>query len=330
MPVVESTLMLSYLYAWLIHAMEWTEAHAASVQALSAVAVAILTYFLVRFTRSYVGKTEEALKISSLQLQVMREQVDDQKRAFQLSKEQHDRDILENHREDLNTRVLEPLLHALEGYSEPEFRTNFSTQQYRANVSADENPVVTGPILSMSEPGANEQNSLDSALFEDARQHHHRILLAGLEHFNESWYLHRENRRKWIREMADRILDASALPAHGSTGRNEYVMNLSLAMFVYDRLVRKGAIVLKIGESNFSDLPVLTDGTTQYALGPGVQIITTLATIDELLKSERQRAKELQKEWSNLDSQRTKLFQELSLAIATKTLPVKCPLVSLH
>ena len=65
---------------------------AAAIQAVSALAVAVLTYFLVSFTRRYVKRTEEALRLSADQLQLAREQLEEQRRFLQLSREQYERE----------------------------------------------------------------------------------------------------------------------------------------------------------------------------------------------------------------------------------------------
>jgi hypothetical protein len=300
--------MLAQIPPWTTHAISWTQDYAAAVQALSAVVVAILTVFLVISTRRYVKGTEKALTISSDQLQLLCEQVEDQKQALQLSREQHERDALENHREHLNTKVLEPLQHTLQSYKEPTFATNWSTQQYRVNVLAEENPVVAGPILVISDLDISEQDPPDTALLEDMKQHH-RILMSDWENFRKSWYDHRAERRKWIEEMAQCILSESGLLSHGSKFRDQYVMDLRLAIFVYERLMRRGSSSLKIDETAYK-FPVLSDGGTSYATGLSEQIKKLLDT--------------------KLEDGRKALSRRFSFAIATKTLPEKCPLVSLH
>lgn len=70
----------------------WIDSHAAAIQAVSALAVAVLTYFLVTITRRYVRQTEEALKLSANQLQLAHEQLEQQKYFLQLSKEQYERE----------------------------------------------------------------------------------------------------------------------------------------------------------------------------------------------------------------------------------------------
>lgn len=314
---------------WITQAISWTEDHAAAVQALSAVVVAILTVFLVAFTRRYVKGTEEALTISRDQLQLLREQVNDQKRALQLSKEQREHDALENHREVLNTKVLEPLQHKLQCFLEPTFGIKFSMQRYRPNLSAGESPAVAGPILVMLEPELGEQDSLDTALVEDIKLHHHRLLMSEWEHFEQSWLAHRNKHRKWIEEMAAYILNESGLPPHPSKDGKHYVMDLGLSLFVYERVMLRGILSLKIDETAYS-FPVLSDGGTSYAAGPIEQVRKVFGAVEALLKSQMQKASELREEWSKLEVQRRALSGSFSLAIATKTLPEKCPLVSLR
>jgi hypothetical protein len=321
------------MLTWLMCALNWTQDHAGAVQALSAVVVAILTGFLVWFTRRYVQKTEQALEVSRNQLQVLREQVEDQKRAIEFSRQQHERELLENHRQEVIARVLEPLQQALKSrYGKPVFKSNWSGQRYNPTASAQENPAVFGPVLTMSRPEGDEYDSLDQALLEDARQNHYRLLMNEWERFKTSWQADRDQQESWIQEMARHILSGSGLPAHPSNLTGNYVMDLTLGLFIYDRLIRDGMIVLRISDGKASGIgfPVLTDGGTNYAAGPDEQMQKLMGVIEALLESQRKRATEFREQSSKLEDERTELSRKFSYAIADKTLPEKCPLVSLR
>jgi hypothetical protein len=318
--------------AWLVHAANWMQSYAAAVQAVSAVVVTGLTFFLVKFTLRYVKGTEAALKVSRDQLQVLREQVEDQRQALAFSRAQHERGVLENHREDLNLKVLEPLQRALESdYGQPIVQLDWSAQRYNPNASAHENPITVGPILRMSEPERGVSDSLDAALFEDAKHNHHRDLVPEWETFTVSWQEYRDQLRMWIEEMAQRILTDSQLPAHPSH-TNRYVMNLNLALFVYNRLMRGGELALRIDDGTSLGLgsPVVTDGGTNYAAGTAGEMQHLMAVVEDLLASQRQRASAFARQWSNIEKVRAALSHKFSYAIADKTPPEKCPLVGLN
>lgn len=322
--------MVVIVPAYLIRALDWTESHSAAVQALSAIVVAILTAFLVWFTRRYVMATEKALQLSRDQLDVLRNQVDEQKRALNQSIEQYERASLEAHRVDLNEKILQPLRESLSSeYQEPKFSVGFSpVMHYDPQAPAKSNPIKAGVKLEFSEV-TNSDEVLDIALLEDARQRHYRGLLSKLESFRASWIAHRDRRRKWLDQMADRILAESQLPRHPTGTNDPYVMHLDLALFVYYRLFQREPTSLSIldAQPNYSTL--MQSGGRNFAKGTNEQMKKLLDLIDSMLESERQHARDLGEEFPKLESERKGILREFSVAISTKNLLEKCPVIGL-
>lgn len=318
--------------AFLVWFLKWINQNAASaIQAFSAVVVALLTAFLVRLTRRYVQGTEKALAVSREQLQLLREQVEDQRRSIELARQEQEREVLEAHRQELNQKILEPLQLMLQKeFLEPTFRTEFGPQEYNQRASASEPPVIQGPILQTNKPTPNRDNSLDAALLEDAKQNHRNALIGDWEQFASRWWKHRDQRREWILDMSQRILDESKLPAFPSHGSDGYVMNLGLAVFVFNRLMKMGRTNLTVEQEYLSVATYLTDGEIRLADGKREQVTNVLSIIEALLVSQRDCASELRRAWRDLSTQRDELAGRFSYAIATKTLPERCPLVGIR
>ena len=71
---------------------QWLDLHAGAIQAISAVIIAVLTFFLVCFTRRYVNAATKALRLATNQLQLVRDQVEQEKNALELTRKQFERD----------------------------------------------------------------------------------------------------------------------------------------------------------------------------------------------------------------------------------------------
>lgn len=79
--------------------MNWLNANAPAIQALSAVAIVLLTLFLVLFAGGSLKSTDSALQLSRNQLKTQQEsldqlkrQVEDQRKALELSREEFERE----------------------------------------------------------------------------------------------------------------------------------------------------------------------------------------------------------------------------------------------
>jgi hypothetical protein len=71
---------------------QWLDVHAGAIQAVSAAIVAVLTFFLVIFTLKYVTAANEALQLAADQLKLVRDQVEQEKSAQELTREQFERE----------------------------------------------------------------------------------------------------------------------------------------------------------------------------------------------------------------------------------------------
>ncbi len=320
-----------HVHAWVNHAMNWTQSYAAAIQALSAIVIVILTWRLVRSTHRYVEATEGALELSRDQLRALRQQVNEQKRALDLAKEQYERAPLEAHRVELNEKVLEPLRRLLESsYGEPRFSAEVSPDQhYDPGAPAWKSPISAGAYLQAPDPGENADGALDIALLEDAKKNHYRDLMASWESFRISWTAHKNRRQEWIENMAGLILSESRLPPHPTGTNAPYVMHLALAMFVYERFMRRGGSQLNVRSEGHPKLSSLTGDARNYATGTNEQMNKLLDMIEILIESEGKLLPNLQDELVGLETQRQTLVREFSMAISTKTLPERCPIVGL-
>jgi hypothetical protein len=70
----------------------WLNQNVGAIQAISSLAVAILTVFLVSFTKRYVKRTGEALEVTRDQLRLLEQQVKEEARSLALSREQFEQE----------------------------------------------------------------------------------------------------------------------------------------------------------------------------------------------------------------------------------------------
>jgi hypothetical protein len=120
--------------------------------------VAILTLFMVRFTKRSVERTDDALALSK-QLDLLREQNAEQRHALELTRKQYERKEFEAHREDIHGRILVPLhlrLKKNDSCSQRSDRTFPSaqknsalTQLNRSSCCGTDPKIPTGAPLSM-------------------------------------------------------------------------------------------------------------------------------------------------------------------------------------
>lgn len=71
---------------------QWLDQNVGAIQALSSVAVAVLTLFLVSFTRRYVHRTGEMLDVTRDQLRLLEQQAKEEARALALAHEQFEQE----------------------------------------------------------------------------------------------------------------------------------------------------------------------------------------------------------------------------------------------
>ena len=74
------------------HILNSLDAHAGAVQAVSAIIVAILTGFLVAYTKKYVKETADSLSVARDQLTVLRQQIADQEASSVLARAQFEQE----------------------------------------------------------------------------------------------------------------------------------------------------------------------------------------------------------------------------------------------
>lgn len=311
------------------HVVDLAQAYSGAVQAFSAVVVAFLTWFLVRFTSRSVRGTEKALDFSRQQLDLLREQNAEQRQSIELTREQYRREALEAHREEINSKVLVPLRLILREYETlPQFSVRFVPEhQHDANAKVTDYPWKPGMALYITDPQIG-QADLDTAFYQDAAKNHHRSILAQWETFRDSWTNHMSRRHVRIEALAERILGVAGLRPHPVNDNGPYVMHLSLALFAYKRLLQIPTGSLH--NQRFDNYWVLSDGTTQYAKGSRESIQQVLVALDQILESERSAIAEFEAQFSELQTIREDLVRKLSMAIADRTLPEKCPLVGLY
>ena len=105
-------------------------------------------------------------------------------------------------------------------------------------------------------------------------------------------------------------------------------MNLELGVFIYLRLIGKGLANLTIEHQQHDGTYLLSLNHLQnVAHGSEEQMKYLIQMLEQIRQTQAPRAKELQQEFENLQTKRTALSLQFSLAIASKKLTGRCPLV---
>ena len=234
-------------------------------------------------------------------------------------------DARNKHHEELKQKVLEALRNSLQShYDVPQIFIKWGQMDYDPNTSFEEVPVKSGQTLVVAHP---EQVAVEEALGEDARQNHYQSLMFSWEEFTSFWSSHIDSRVAWIKAMSNQILTESGLPAWNNE-RKTYVMNLDLGLFLYARLLGKGLASLAVEEQHDRTFVLSANHLQSVAKGSKEEMKHVLQLLEQMRQTQAPRAKELQEEFENLQATRAALSREFSLAIASKKLTGRCPLVN--
>ncbi len=236
------------------------------------------------------------------------------------------------HHEDLKSKVLIPLREGLRLQYDPLVShrsevVRLQTGQLRRidHAKVTENAEIYGPCIQAMDPAGSVQAALDVALLEDARQKHYRELIAAWEAFKTDWTNYARKFEEWVLAMAVRILNGSQLPPHPAYQVGPYVMESSLAIFLYLRLFGRQS----------SNLGKISQGKECFLLGVGTvasgsdeQIDRLVALLDGMIESERGMADTLRIRSAELQVKLKSLSQKLSLAVAERGLRRRCSMVT--
>ncbi len=148
------------------------------------------------------------------------------------------------------------------------------------------------------------------------------------ERFRQHYTLYANECKKWGQTIGNKIVEESSLPPLGLNVQVPYVMQYSLAVFIYERLMQIKGQPLKT-ESAGSNTERLTDGRIAYACaGPG-EINNLIELIERLCTEEEQQANQLKDKQHELSHTFTELAKELGHVIALQKLPKRCDLVGI-
>lgn len=245
-------------------------------------------------------------------------------------------DNRKSHLEDIKQKVLVPLSKnfverhsSLVKHKVPVVLAEWGLRARRENVGASQQPEEHGPMLTMVNPDI--YRAIDRTLYVDAKKRHFPKLLVHTEDFLLKWSVHAERCLTWVSDLADEILTKSEMPPHSISTGSHYVMQHRLAVFVYMRLFQiSGAAVSKRNQNFGSQGPswVLESGTGAVALGTEEDMDRLMTLLDQLLEREKCTAKQLRDEATILESNLSRLCEELNYVIAARRLRRRCDLVS--
>jgi hypothetical protein len=238
-------------------------------------------------------------------------------------------DSRNNHRDELVTKILQPLHDLIKSQYIPVMPiVEFDWHSYNSSARAQDNPFESGMQVRFLDPGPEAEEMLPSALFEDARSSHYHKLIADWDRFKKGWTELLTKRQSWVRSIGDDILAFSNLPKYPPADyTGPYLMHLNLAAFITNRLLLFGSA--SIGQGSQIDGETISDGSTLLAKGSAIQMKNLMELINSRLDSNQPKAKELLKEWDSLLAEKVDLLRQFSLAIAVKSLKGRCDLVKL-
>jgi len=239
------------------------------------------------------------------------------------------------HLEDLKGRALKPFLQALQSAYAPLLsggkilRAEWAYESFDSTAKITEQAQRESPRLSVIDPGANAPSlGIDSALFLDARSRHYRKTFQEWETFRQHYTLYANECKEWVQTIGNKIVEESSLAPFGPNVQVPYVMQYSLAVFIYERLMQIKGQPLKT-ESARSNTERLTDGRIAYACaGPG-EINNLIELIERLCAEEKQQGNQLKDKQHELSHTFTELAKELGHVIASQKLPRRCDLVGI-
>jgi len=231
-----------------------------------------------------------------------------------------------SHRDELKHNVLEPLRESLLSYySDPRFDVRYQVLQHNPQALSGEFPTIYGPAVALERVG--EPPKVDEALFEDARRHHYKSLMASWAAFDHEWNEEARRHLEIIEAIGKEMLPASTLPAFPvpASFTSPYIMHWYLGNFVYSRLVLDTVARLEIQSQ--VDGHIITDGQVTAAKGSEAAMKNVIQWVDGLMSARRDQAKGLRAGLENLEKKRATLSRQLSLAIAEQKLRHRCSLV---
>jgi hypothetical protein len=236
-------------------------------------------------------------------------------------------DARNSHRDELRTKVLEPLRKTLGFYGTPSFTVLYQAQQHNPQAAAAENPNTYGPSVVLDRPG--NEPKIDETLLEDARVHHYRSTIEACDALKKDWTAQSERHKSFIEAVAQELLTSSALPPFPAPA-GPYIMHRQLGTFVYNRLVLDADTRLWTQaqpDGQIPDCHILNDGQVSAAKGSAPQMNNLIQWVDGMLTGRREQAKHLREGLAKLDERRAALSRQLNLAIAEKKLRRRCSLV---
>jgi hypothetical protein len=235
------------------------------------------------------------------------------------------------HHDDLKQKVVVPLLQGLRSRYAPLVShacdmVRIQHGQLRQNVDAKvtEDAQVYGSSIQAIDPAAAVEGTLDMGLLEDARQNHYKKLIEDWETFRTGWTEYARKCEEWVVAMATRILHDSGLPSLRLPQGGPYVMEYSLAIFLYLRLFsRPSSTLRKVKEGEAWVLY----SVGQVASGDEEQIDELVRLLDSLVETEQAVVKGLLNQSRSFQERLRALSRKLSLASVERSLRGRCSMV---
>ncbi len=239
------------------------------------------------------------------------------------------------HRNELNEKVLGPLLSCLEDQfaplltrRRPAVTAEWTAVSFAVSAPSTEAQTKFDLVLEAENPWRKFKAAVDRALYQDAKTTHLPDLLNRAEEFASAWEGYAAQVLEWIQEMSYQLSTATDIPPmKGGTATGPFVDSGFLGSFLYARLCQIPVGTLSKRPSG-GDLWELHCSNTNVAMAPPDKLNLLTNRVDALIASQEQkgelfisRTEELAKELDDLEG-------EVRLVLANSRLQKRCNLVS--
>jgi len=246
-------------------------------------------------------------------------------------------DSKRGHHEDLKAKVLSPLCEAvtkslpLFQHRQPVVVEAWDRLAFAKVARAEEDAARYGAVLQSVNPWTDVFETMDRALFEDAKTRHHRALMAEVSALADSWEAHSHHCLMWVSAVAADVLKASKMNPYEPPVTPPYVLHLRVGVFIYRRLFDLPTEVLRKESQgkywSIEGAPTVPNVIGSASLGNENDTERLLEIVNQNITSNRERAAQLAEDSRRIYVRAVELRRKLELAIASKKLGKGCNLV---
>jgi hypothetical protein len=246
-------------------------------------------------------------------------------------------DSKRSHHDELKSKVLTPLRDVLAAnlqvfrHQKGVVNEAWDRLSYAKDARAEEDAGRNGSVLKIVDPWTDAFDSMDRALFQDAKERHYPTIVSQVSVLAESWKAHCQRCFSWVSEIADSILKTSKMNSYPSSNVPPYVLHLRLGVFVYRRLFDLPTEALRKQSQgqywSVEGAPTVPNVMGSASIATEGEIERLLEIVNQSIASNRGHAAQLKSEAQQIHDRAVELRRKLELAMASKKLRKGCDLV---